>query len=103
MSEILCRRAKELDLPLEYNLAGLRFRSVSKGWGYTSDEFWAIAAQYGCKAIIALDAHQPEVIGQVADIARGQREAGRPGYPGAGPAARTGLTGIRRSEHGTNH
>ena len=27
----------------------------------------------GCKAIIALDAHQPEVIGQVADIA-GARE-----------------------------
>ena len=73
MSEILCRRARELDLPLEYNLAGHRLRGESKGWGYTSDEFWAIAAQYGCKAIIALDAHQPEVIGQVADIA-GARE-----------------------------
>ena len=74
MSEILCRRAKELDLPLEYNLAGPRLRGESKGWGYTSDEFWDIAAQYSCKAIIALDAHQPEVIGQVADIAAARKK-----------------------------
>lgn len=69
MSEILCRRARELDLPLEYNLAGLRLRDVSKGWGYTSDEFWDIAARYGCKAVIASDAHEPEVLARTEDIA----------------------------------
>ena len=69
-----CRRACELDLPLEYNLAGPRLRGASKGWGYTSDEFWDIAARYGCKAVVALDAHQPEVIGQVEDIAAARKK-----------------------------
>lgn len=68
MSEQLCRRARELDIPLEYNLAGLRLRDVSRGWGYTSKEFWAIAAEYGCKAVIASDAHEPEVLDRVEDI-----------------------------------
>lgn len=60
MSEALCSTAKRLNIPLEYNLAGLRMRASSSGWGYTSDEFWQIAADKGCTAIIASDAHTPE-------------------------------------------
>ena len=63
MSEELCAAAKKLDLPLEYNLAGVRLRgAVPTGFGYTSEEFWQIAADYGCTAIIASDAHQPGVL-----------------------------------------
>ena len=60
MSEALCSTAKRLNIPLEYNLAGLRMRASSSGFGYTSDEFWQIAADKGCTAIIASDAHTPE-------------------------------------------
>ncbi|MGE4277055.1 MAG: histidinol-phosphatase [Lawsonibacter sp.] len=63
MSEELCAAAKRLDMPLEYNLAGLWLRgAVPTGLGYTSDEFWQIAADYGCTAIIAMDAHKPEAL-----------------------------------------
>ena len=56
----MCSTAKRLNIPLEYNLAGLRMRASSSGFGYTSDEFWQIAADKGCTAIIASDAHTPE-------------------------------------------
>lgn len=63
MSESICAAAKRLNMPLEYNLAGVRLRGdVPTGFGYTSEAFWQIAAGYGCTAIIASDAHAPEVL-----------------------------------------
>lgn len=57
----LCEKAKELDIPLEYNLLGeeKRRRDQSSGLGYPLPEFWQIAAKVGCKAILGLDAHHP--------------------------------------------
>jgi histidinol-phosphatase (PHP family) len=56
----ICRTAAKLDLPLEYNLAGLVCRPLrGEGIGYTTDEFWRIAAKYPVKAIIGCDAHAP--------------------------------------------
>ena len=59
----LCEAAKRLDMPLEYNLLGLQ-RNVRDrargGLGYTSREFWEIAAETGNRAIIGVDAHAPE-------------------------------------------
>lgn len=66
MSEQICAAAKQLNIPLEYNLAGLRLRSHSPGWGYTSTEFWSIAAEHACTAVITYDAHEPEVISDTA-------------------------------------
>lgn len=72
MSEELCTAAKKLSLPLEYNLAGVRLRgAVPTGFGYTSDEFWQIAADHGCTAVIASDAHQPQVIGDIDGFQQG--------------------------------
>ncbi len=51
----LCRRAKELDVPLEINLLGL--------WGgrsYPCDRFFRIAAEVGNRVVYGTDAHQPE-------------------------------------------
>lgn len=63
MSRLICECASALHIPLEYNLAGLRLRgTVPDGYGYTSDAFWQIAAQYKCSAIIAADAHEPDVL-----------------------------------------
>lgn len=59
----LCAAAKKLDLPLEYNILGKnrQKQSFSKGGlGYTTHYFWEIAAEYGNRAIIGVDAHKVE-------------------------------------------
>lgn len=58
----ICTKAKELDMPLEYNLYGVdkQGRGRQKGLGYPCKIFWEEAAKYGCKAIIGVDAHRPE-------------------------------------------
>lgn len=57
----ICKKAKELDMPLEYNLYGVdkQGRGRQKGLGYPCNIFWETAAEYGCRAIIGVDAHRP--------------------------------------------
>lgn len=70
----LCEKAKELDIPLEYNLLGEEKRRLDQfsGLGYPLPEFWQIAAKVGCKAILGLDAHHPYHFGQKQAIDRAQ-------------------------------
>lgn len=61
----LCDAAKRLNMPLEYNLLGMQRNPGDRARGaigYTSDEFWNIAAETGVRAIIGADAHQPEAM-----------------------------------------
>lgn len=53
----LCRGAKDLGVPLELNLLGLR-----EGRNYPDPRFWRIAAEEGCPAVIGWDAHKPEAL-----------------------------------------
>lgn len=55
----LCRSAKELGVPLEYNLYGLEKADLTghPGLGYPCAPFWEIARDVGCQAIIGCDAH----------------------------------------------
>lgn len=57
---IICQRAKELDIALEFNLSGLAYGKRTGYPGYPHPEFWKIAAQMQNKVIIGLDAHQPK-------------------------------------------
>ncbi len=58
----LCACAKAFGLPLEYNLLGLRKQAVgAPGLGYPCLDFWRIAAETGCEAILGVDAHEPEM------------------------------------------
>ncbi len=50
----LCRKARELNIPLELNLLGIK-----AGRGYPCREFFAIAAEEDCDIIIGRDAHEP--------------------------------------------
>ena len=61
MVHSICRKAKELDMPLEYNLYGVdkQHRGRQKGLGYPCKRFWEAAADHGCAAIIGVDAHRP--------------------------------------------
>ena len=63
VSHEICRAAKALALPLEYNLYGLeKIAHGMAGLGYPCRYFWEIAAVEGCSAIIGADAHQPDIL-----------------------------------------
>lgn len=70
-SYALCRRARALELPLEYNLLGHEKRASGKlsGLGFPCPAFWEIAAEVGCTAIIGCDAHHPR---QLEDLRAGE-------------------------------
>ena len=65
VSRDICQAANAMNLPIEFNLAGFKRHDEerAKGWlGYPAPEFWEIAAQEGCTAIIGIDAHDPDII-----------------------------------------
>lgn len=53
----LCEGAKEMKIPLEINLLGIRERKH-----YPSARFFEIAAKVGNEIILGIDAHEPEVL-----------------------------------------
>ena len=57
----ICRAAKALDMPLEYNLLGCLYwgKGRFKGLGYPCAKFWEVAAEEGVKCILGVDAHDP--------------------------------------------
>lgn len=53
----LCVAAKDMNIPLEINILGMR-----EGRNYPNFEFWKIAAEHECLAILGQDAHHtPDV------------------------------------------
>lgn len=65
VSRDLCQAARELDIPLEFNLLGFSRveAEFERGWqSYPNPDFWQIAAETGCKAIIGFDAHDPSAL-----------------------------------------
>lgn len=54
---VLCRRAKELGIPLEYNILGHINRKC-----YPAEKFWRIAAETGNSVVLGVDAHAPEAL-----------------------------------------
>ncbi len=67
----LIKRAVELDLPLEFNLNGLR----QNIW-YPNDLFWREAARLGAVAVIGCDAHSPKTIGVPEEEASARKTLG---------------------------
>ncbi len=51
----LCEAAKHYDVPLEYNLGGIRYGDHA----YPKAAFWKVAAEYQNVTIIGVDAHDP--------------------------------------------
>ncbi len=56
LSRKICKKAKKMGLPLEYNIAGLDICKGKKE-GYPHPEFWKIVADENCLAIVGMDAH----------------------------------------------
>lgn len=60
VSRALCRAAKALNCPVEYNLTGLKCAKANPrpDWlWYPCNRFWEIAAEEGCRALVGVDAH----------------------------------------------
>jgi histidinol-phosphatase (PHP family) len=53
----LCRFARQADIPLEINLLGIHYNKH-----YPNPDFFALAAEEGCKVILGIDAHDPSHI-----------------------------------------
>lgn len=54
----LCRFTNQNNIPLEINILGMR-----EGRNYPNFEFWKIAAEHGCSAVLGADAHHvPHII-----------------------------------------
>lgn len=55
----ICRLCKEKDIPLEYNVLGMRSNELDQYECYPHHKFWKLASKYHNKAIIGMDAHNP--------------------------------------------
>ncbi len=62
ISEIICRTAKEYDVPIEYNVLGMRKSHDEKKELYPYNKFWEVAKEVGNKTVIGIDAHNPKQI-----------------------------------------
>lgn len=73
MARKIISAANETDIPLEYNLLGLS-RSKNEGVpGYPYHDFWLLASEMGAKAIIGVDAHQPDAYGDTELFEEGRK------------------------------
>ncbi len=61
----LCRRAAELDVPLEINMLGLR-----QGRCYPCDRFWPLVKAAGCRVVLGCDAHDPKDVAEPGMVRR---------------------------------
>lgn len=57
VSRHICRAAVRLHIPLEYNIGYVAINEARGITTYPCPQFWHIAANEGCTAIIGLDAH----------------------------------------------
>ena len=55
----ICRKAKELNLPLEINLHGLLWDNKGR-MNYANENFFKIAKEIGNSVIVGVDAHEPQ-------------------------------------------
>lgn len=64
----ICEKSKELQMPIEINLEGIKvgLRKYDNGkierYRYPVEEFWQIAGEVGCPVIIGVDAHDPSAL-----------------------------------------
>ena len=70
----LCRAAKQMNVPLEINLLGIR-----EGRAYPRMDFWRIAAEVGNDVIFGSDSHTPDATALEADIKAGMEIVNRCG------------------------
>lgn len=68
----LCLGAKEMRIPLEINLLGLREHK-----NYPSARFWKIAGALECPAVLGCDAHSPACVADPDNVSKAEAYAAR--------------------------
>ena len=63
----LCRAAKDLSIPLEINILGLK-----TGRNYPDKRFWQIAAEEGNDVVLGVDAHEPLALADAHGVCEAQ-------------------------------
>ena len=58
-ADMIAQCAVEEDIPLEYNLLGLRYQHEGEIGGYPNPDFWRYVSRYPVKTILGVDAHDP--------------------------------------------
>ncbi len=61
-ADMICQAAVEADLPLEFNLLGLRLQMTHMGCGYPSMAFWNAACRWNPRVMLGVDAHSPSLL-----------------------------------------
>lgn len=64
-ADMLCQTAREMNMPLEYNLLGLDGQLKGFSRGYPAKPFWDYARKYDNTVILGVDAHEP---GNLSDL-----------------------------------
>lgn len=72
----LCRKARNLSLPLEINCLG-----IHESRHYPDERFWKIAGEEGCEAVLGIDAHDPESLNRPLLVQAAENLAKRYGLP----------------------
>lgn len=80
ISEEICRTAKEKDIPLEYNVLGLRKSEKEGRELYPYSKFWRIAKDVGNKVVIGIDAHSPKQISDMSFTLQAERYLTEQGF-----------------------
>ena len=77
----ICRRASRLRMPLEYNVSMIAYNEAHGVAGVPHPDFWRIAADEGCTAIVGIDAHDHRVLESGLYYDRAVRELAALGIP----------------------
>lgn len=62
VSRAICREANRLNLPVEYNLLGIKKGHRDDQLGYPCNAFWEVAAEENVRAVVGVDAHAPQML-----------------------------------------
>ena len=73
ISRRICRKAYRTGLPLEYNVSLLGYREERGEVMFPHPDFWKIAADEGCTAIVGMDAHDNRMLENTVFYERGVR------------------------------
>lgn len=82
ISREICRRASRLHMPLEYNVSMIAYNEAHGVAGVPHPDFWRIAADEGCTAIVGIDAHDHRVLESGLYYDRAVRELAALGHSG---------------------
>lgn len=79
-ADMICQAAREMHMPIEYNLLGLQTQLRGFSRGYPSTPFWDYIKKYDNTVILGVDAHEPQHLADVSLWNTGRQNVENMGY-----------------------